>query len=269
MQVRSNISSSLAKKRQASLRKKVFAYSIFVLFFLSLIIWGLTTNKVQISNIKISGNSTIATGDILKIVNDELNKYYLFIIPTRNVFLLRRESIENGILSTFKKIFSVEILIHGINSIEITVKERQAKGLWCKEGKKQCYFLDAQGYIFEESPTFSEDTFPEYFGLIEENPVGQYYFKNNFKNISGLFDTLKKLSFWPKYFYALDEHEYEIYILGGGKIFMNDKKSFESSLTNLQAMVDNNYIKNDMESIKKIKYIDLRFGNKVNFELNK
>ena len=134
---------------------------------------------------------------------------------------------------------------------------------------KDCYFMDSDGFVFQEAPVFSKDTFTEYFGLITEtNPVGQYYFNNNFKNISSLFNILKKMSFEPEYFNAINEHEYEIYILGGGKILMNDKKSFESSLINLQALVSDGYIKTDTDSIKKIKFVDLRFGNKVNFELN-
>ena len=130
--------------------------------------------------------------------------------------------------------------------------------------------MDSSGFIFEEALQFSENTFSEYFGLVkEENPIGQFYFENNFKDISSLFDAFEKISFEPRHFYAVNENEYEVYILGGGKIIMNNKKSFESQLINLQALISNEYIKNDIESLKKIKYIDLRFGNKVNFELIK
>jgi hypothetical protein len=63
------------------------------------------------------------------------------------------------------------------------------------------------------------------------------------------------MNFRPTGFSAISEHEYEVYILGGGKILVNDKRSFESSLQNLQALVDNKYIKTDSEFLKKIKYI--------------
>lgn len=273
MQARSNIKESLNKKKQASIRKKLFWYSILVLVLISLALWGLTNDKIKIKDIKVSGNNSISTDEIMVLVNNQISKKYIWFIPTNNLLLLRKSDIIKDLLNSIKKINSIDIDVRGVTSIEIIIKERESKNLWCAgnvKDNKKCYFMDSNGYIFEESPSFSEGSYPEYFGLIiENNPVGQYYFKDNFKNISGLFDTLKRISFHPKYFLALDEHEYEVYILGGGKILINDKKSFESSLTNLQALVTNGYIKIDDESLKKIKYIDLRFGNKVNFDLNK
>jgi hypothetical protein len=243
------------------------------MFFISLIILGLTTDQARIKDIIISGNSSIATEDIMKVINNETNTNYLWIIPTDNILLLRRYQIKSQILDSIKKIGEVAILIHGVDKIEIVVTERESKNLWCNgipTESKKCYFMDSTGFIFEEAPTFSNDAISKYFGLITEGePVGQFYFKDNFKNISALFGAFKKMSFEPRYFNAQDAHEYEVYILGGGKILINDKKSFDSSLINLQALVDNQYIKVDTASLQKIKYIDLRFGNKVNFELLK
>ncbi len=268
---RSNISTSLRRKRQISLLKKIGIYFIFILFFISLANYGLTYNKIRISDIIVTGNNSVQTDDILKIVNTELSKVYLGITPTDNILLLRSLIIENKILDTYKKIGKVDVIIRGITSIEIAVTERKSDNLWCKgtpAESKGCYFMDSSGFIFEDAPTFSNNSFPEYFGLISGmSPVGQTYFNNNFRNIANLYNALKTMSFQPQYFNALNEHEYEVYILGGGKIIINDKKSFESSLTNLQALVDNKYISNDAVSLKKIKYVDLRFGNKVNFEL--
>ena len=278
MNQRSNIGATLSKKRKMGFFKKIGIYLIFILFLFSLGIWGLTTSRVQIKEVKISGNSSISSIDILETASTEINKYYLFIIPTNNILLLRRNEIKNKILDDFKKIASVSIYLNSFDKIEIAVIERESNNLWCKNvvgSSKTCYFMDSGGFIFQEAPKFSENIFPEYFGLItEENPIGQFYFKDNFsssggKNISNLFSTLKEMSFKPSFFNAINEHEYEICILGGGKILINDKRDFESSLLNLQALIDNGYIKNDPEFLKKIKYIDLRFGNKVNFELLK
>ena len=270
---RSNIGASLNRKRQASHFRKILAYFVFVLFFISLAVWGLTTDKVRIKDVIVSGNSSVPTLDILQITNMETSKYYLWIIPTNNIFLLRQDQIENDILSKIKKINSVKVSIGGIDKIEISVTERKPEDLWCAGNPAttgSCYFMDSNGFIFENAGQFSTSTFPVYFGLIKgDNPIGQLYFKNNFNNISNLFGTLKKMSFEPQYFNAIDEHEYEVYLSGGGKILFDDEESFGTSLTDLQALVDNNYVKTDSSSVKKINYIDLRFGSKVNFQLNK
>jgi len=265
-----------------SLLKKIGTYFVFILFFICLANLGLTADEVRIKDIVISGNTSVPSEAILKIVDNELSKIYLWITPTDNLLLLRRSAIKNQILDNIKKISSVRIFIHGLNKIEVAVLERESSNLWCKGtpiSTKGCYFMDSGGFIFQEAPTFSADAFPKYFGLItDNNPIGQTYFKGNFsaqggsasggKNISGLYNGLKNMLFQPKSFNAINENEYEVNILGGGKILINNKKSFESSLTNLQALVDNKYIKTDDAFLKKIKYIDLRFGNKVNFELN-
>ncbi len=271
MHSRSNISTTLRKKRHASLRKKIVICSIFVLFFISLCILGLTTKEVRIKDIKVSGNLSVSSENVLNIVDTEINKNYLNIIPTSNIFLLRQTEIKNNILNNYLEINSVKIEFKSIDKIVVVVTERQPTNLWCKgipSNIGNCYFMDSGGFIFNEAPTFSNDTMPKYLGLItDNNPIGSYYIKSNFKNISDLYGTLKRISFTPIYFNVLDEHEYEIYISSKGKILMNDNKSFQSQLVNLQALVTSNYIKNDTESLKKIKFIDLRFGNKVNFQL--
>ena len=273
VQHRSNVGASLNKKRHVSLIKKILAYFIFTLFFLSLLILGLTREEVIIKDIVISGNASVPTEDIMKIVENNINNNYLWIIRTDNILLLRRGKIKNEILSDIKKINEVSISIRAVDKIEISVKERESKNLWCDgtpTSSKNCYFMDLSGFIFEKAAVFSSDIFPKYFGLItDENPIGQLYLRENFSKVIGLFNKLKEMSFEPKSINAINVHEYEVYLLGDGKIILNDKKSFESSLLNLQALINDGYIKNDKESIKKIKYIDLRFGNKVNFELNK
>ena len=71
---RSNIGTSLNRKRHTSLLKKIGAYFIFILFFISLGILGLTKEQVRIKSIVVSGNSSVSTDDILKIVYLEMNK---------------------------------------------------------------------------------------------------------------------------------------------------------------------------------------------------
>lgn len=273
VQHRSNVGMSLNRRRHTSFIKKIFVYIIFTLFFVSLSILGLTREEVIIKDIVVSGNTSVSTEDILKIIENNISNNYLFIIRTDNILLLRRGEIKNDILNNIKKISEVSISVRAVDKIEIAVKERESKNLWCDGTpavSKNCYFMDSSSFIFEKAAVFSSDTFPKYFGLItDENPIGQLYLKENFSNVINLFNKLKEMSFEPKSFNAINIHEYEVYLLGDGKIILNDKKSFESSLLNLQALVNDGYIKNDKESIKKIKYIDLRFGNKVNFELNK
>lgn len=270
---RTNIISNLRKNKRKNRTKKFFANFIFVLFFISLANLGLTTKEARIKDVIVSGNNSVETQKILDIVYQEIDRRYVWIIPTDNLFLLRRNEIKKEIISQIKEIG--EVKIHNIlpDKIKVEVKEREPKGIWCygtPDDIKDCYFLDIGGFVFENSPEFSDRAFYRFFGLItKDGPLGEYYLPFDFEIVFNLMEKLKEMSFYPKSLYALSDNEYVVYISGGGEIMFNKEKGLEASLINLQALADNKYIKTDEVSIKKIKYIDLRFGNKVNFELQK
>ncbi len=268
MRPTSKINSSLNKRRRLSLLKKVGYVIIFVLFFLSLLILGLTNEKVQIKSVEVMGNISVPKEDILNIINNNLDKKYLYIIRTDNFFLLKRWSIKREILREMKKVRDVSISFHGLDAFEVSITERVGKSTWCdSQTGSKCYFMDIDGFIFTEAPEFSNNPFQKYSGLITGNPIGQSYFNSvRFGQISQFFSTLDNMKFEPKLFNALDEHKYEVRLFSGSKIIIDDKKTFEKDIIDLQAVIDNGYIKTDLEFLKKIQYIDLRFGNKVIFK---
>ncbi len=264
----SKINSTLSKRRRLSRFKKVGYNIIFALFFISLLVLGLTSEKVQVKAVTISGDLSVSEVDILSIVEENLSERHLFIIRTDNFFLLKRGEIKEEVLNKLKKIESVGLSFHGLNRIEVSVSERVAKYLWCNATPttyKNCYFMDNDGFIFTEAPDFSGNPFPKYFGLIKaENPIGQNYFEiDRFKEISQFFKTLADMKFGPVSFNSIDIHQYEIYLSSGTKIIFDDKKDLAKNTVNLQALIDNGYVKTELDSLRKIKYIDLRFGNKV------
>ncbi len=258
----SNINSSLYAKRRLSFFKKVGVIFIFSLFLTSLLILGLTYNKVQIKSVSISGNSTVSKDDILKVVNDKLDESYIHWVRTDNFFLLRRDEIKSELLNDFKKLESVEINFHGLNNLEISVKEREARYLWCN-ATVTCYFIDKTGFVFKEAPTLSPNPFFKFQGLITDVPVGKFFLQEKFSDLASFIDSLTKMGFSPKTFTAIDEHKYEITLSTGAKIILDDNKTFKEDITGLQAIIDNGYVKPADRSFEKIKSIDLRYGNKV------
>jgi len=271
MRSTSKINSSLSKRRRLSFIKKVVYIAIFALFFISLLILGLTNDRIQVKSVTVSGNLSVPKEDILNIVDKNLDEKYLFIIRTDNFFLLKRNKIREEILDGIKKIQSVDISFSNLNTVEVSILERVAKSIWCDgtSANKKCYFMDENGFIFTEAPDFSSNPFPEYLGLFKGGPIGQSYFNSvRFKEINQFFETLDQIKLNPVYFNALDEHQYEVQLSFGGKIILDDKRDFDKDIINLQALIDNGYIKLDSGSLKKIKYIDLRFGNKVVLKAN-
>jgi hypothetical protein len=264
MHEKTNIHLSLKKRRRKHFLLKVYISVFLILLFI--IIFASLTNysKVKINNITIKGLSSLSEGEISSLVKDKISSKYFYVFAKDNIILLPRSDIKKSLLDKFKKIEVVKISISDLRGIEINIKERIQKSLWCKD---KCFFMDSNGFIFAEAPEFSGTPFPKYFGIItKENPIGENYFNvEKFRKISGLFDEIKKLGFTLEKFVALDMSEYEMYFAGGGKIAINDKKDFSESFNNLKAIVDNNLIKTDQASLNKINHIDLRY-NKVHYD---
>jgi hypothetical protein len=273
MAISSRINSSLKRKRRMGKLRQTIYYSIFVLFFISLVILSFTSNKLIINNVAVSGNSAVPKENILSVVEEHLNDKYLWFIRTDNLFLLRNSEIKQQILDEYKKIKSVKIGFKGLASIGVVVTERTPESIWCKgspNNQGQCYFMDKEGFVFSEAPGFGGNPFPKYFGYLSaENPIGTTYFDaKKYVNMRNFYNSLLNENFYPQYFYSLSEHEYEVGLYGGGKLKLSDNQSFEKSLLNLKALVTNGYINNGEGFVKKINYIDLRYGNKVPFDLN-
>ena len=131
--------------------KKIAYSAVFILFFITLAILGLTSNKVRIQNVLISGNTAISSDQILNITNNELDKRYLLIIPTDNFLLLKRNEIKNDILNNIKTIDAVKISFQNLNTIKISVSERIPQDLWCEGVPSQienCFLMDKTGFVF-------------------------------------------------------------------------------------------------------------------------
>ena len=268
---KTKISSTLNRKRKIAFVKKIGAIIIFIIFFISLFILFLTLDKIKIKNVGVIGNSTVYTEEILNLVQKQLDEKYLWIIPTDNIFLLQRFEIKKEILENIKKIKSVEISMDGFNTLGITISERVSESFWCSgqpDDSKKCYFMDDSGLIFAEAPDFTNNIFMKYYGLIlKDNPIGENYFSpDRFKKIKDFLFEIKKIGFNSEDYFAIDEHQYEIVLSGGAKIMLDDKEDFSKNILKLNTLIKNGYIKTDLESISKIKHIDLRYGNKVHYD---
>ena len=124
--------------------------------------------------------------------------------------------------------------------------------------------MDKTGFVFASSTATS--TLPTYFGFFATttNPVGESYFDSaRFADIEGLMQAVNQLGFRPQYFDAIDTHTYQVYLKDGGKILLNNEKTFGESLTNLETLVNDGFIKVNDATLKKINYVDLQSGDKV------
>ena len=268
---KSKISLNLNKKRKIAFVKKIGVIFVLVLFLISLFILFLTTEKIKIKKIEISGNLTVSDAEIISVVKKELEEKYLWIIPTDNIFFLQRFEIQRDVFEGIKKIKNVKVVLDNFNILKIKVLERDSDSLWClgsPDDPKDCYFMDGSGFIFSKAPDFTKNIFIKYYGFIfGDDPIGKNYFlEEKFREIKNFISEIKKIGFEPELFFAIDEHQYEIIVLGDVKIMFDDKEGFSKNILKLNTLIENDYIKTNLESISRIKHIDLRYGNKVHYD---
>jgi len=152
--------------------------------------------------------------------------------------------------------------------------------LWC--GKKiniyeKCYFLDEDGYIYTEAPTFSGSVFFRNYGNIEGiKQIGVNFLDSKkFKEISFFIKSIKDVNLNPVSFFAGDNGDYEIYLgnnlknynFYGGKIIFNRDDDMGEVFDNLITILNEKILIKELGNNTQLDYIDLRFGKKIFYKL--
>ena len=245
---------------------------LIVLFFVLVIIFSLAifsgNDKVTVQTIIVSGNATVSATDVLAVANRDMSGRYWHLFARNNSLIFPRSEIERDLLAELKTIKDVDISWNGWQKININVSERKPHSVWCGNDPQavdsDCYFSDDSGYLYVEAPIFSGSMFVKDYGNIATSgsPVGRQFlpaliYVQAFTLIQSL--ELKNLKVVSVYF---DGSNYFFTLESGTEIIFNDKSGFNQPSQNLFSALDTGNL--DLaSSTDKIKYIDLRFDNKI------
>lgn len=263
-------------------KKKIFKIKLYIATFLFVaIITGLIffsrSPNINIDKINISGNKVITSEDILKIAESKLAGNYLFVFPKHNIFLYPKAQIKKTILEEFKRIADVEIKRENFREITITAPERAGVYLWCSavsaDAGEKCYFVDKDGYTFDEAPTFSGSAYFKLYGDLEaeRDPTGQSFLDPaEFARLMAFRDAVNLIILPTKLasFVVNADGDYEFGLNDTeGIIVFKKENDFDKLLVNFDSGIGSDPLKtNFKEKLKSLIYIDLRFDNKVYFK---
>jgi len=260
----------------------------FILLYLAIFL-GIVLLLVQISrlpqmridNVSIVGTKATDKVELYSSAVEKLSGKYFYLFPHNNIFLYPREAIESALLKEFPRLKSVDAGIVGRNQIEITVTERDAVGVVCSNVSigQECYFLDDRGFVFAQAPVFSGRG---YFVYREDSSrrfkIGSYFLNpTTFTNIQDLKEILERLGLSVESALASGKNT-EVFARhitmtleeGTDIIFSSDVEDSQNELQNLEAiLVSSEFEEESAGDIGTIEYIDLRFGNKVYYRLER
>ena len=276
--------SQLKKKKKKYFRNKV----IIILFIFMILIVGLSLashiKKINIDSIEISGNKIIDTVDLKDLIQSDLNGHYFGFFSKTNFLIYPKNKIKNDLITKFKRIKDISIDINNFRTLNISITEREGKYLWCgndlpiadNNSILNCYFLDSQGYIFDQAPYFSGEIYFKFYGTdnsIKNDPAGVYFLPEYFEKIISLKENIEKMGLKPTIFYLENSEDADIYLSSPNTLIERPKVTFklnsdyEKLAENLEAAIKTEPLKSNLKNkYSSLQYIDLRFGNKVYYK---
>jgi len=270
----------LKKHRRKAVLNKFFLSLTGLLAVFFLLAYLSHLNSLNISKVEIIGNKVLDTEAIKKAVEEQITGKYLWLFPKTNILFYPKNSIENKLQEKFKRLNNINLSIlpaqAGKNNIlQVSLGERVAKYTWCgieypeaSLENQKCYFVDENGYIFDEAPYFSGEVYFKFYGVQSES----YFFKQNFKQLIAFKDVLVGLGLKPVVLYITNNGDVEVFLskgisstsIVGPKIFFKINADFQNVAENLEAALSTEPLKSKFKNkYSSLLYIDLRFGNKV------
>ncbi len=270
MSVKKNLHLSPSEK-QARKRRLFFIRSYIILFFLSVIIFGLAIlsshEKVIVKTIIVSGEAAVSTDNVLEIANRDMAGRYWHLFARNNFLIFPRWKIKADLLREIKTIKDVNISWKGWQIISIMLEERKPQAVYCGTDplkvEAQCFFMDKDGYIFSQAPVFSGNLFVRnYSSLVGVDQIGQYFLSqtdyNQILDLLELFNQ-KDLRIVKVFF---DGFDFRFILEIGPTIIFKADESFTSALDNLFTAIGTGDLDLISDSAN-INYVDLRFDSKI------
>jgi hypothetical protein len=251
---------------------------------------------LNISEIQIDGNKVIDTEALKTTVEEQISGKYLWLFPKTNILFYPENSIKKDLQEKFSRLKDIKLSIKNNKVLVISLTERTAKYTWCgntipetrfpeNSDSEKCYFLDEDGYIFDEAPYFSGEIYFKFYGLPDglhsesgyEAPedliLGSYFSKQNFQQLILLKDNLISFGLKPFALYIKPDQNMEIFLSSKNsstlepKILIKTDIDFQNVTENLEAALTTEPLQSEFKNkYSSLLYIDLRFGNKVYYK---
>lgn len=123
----------------------------FILFF----------PKLQVSNVKISGNENIKSEDIEKVFWSSVDRKILdrgiLKIYSRSIFFVDLKKASAKIQKNFPSIEKVKTQKYFPDTIGLIAQERKMFAVFCQQDEKNCLLIDKNGFVFEPLKSIPEN----------------------------------------------------------------------------------------------------------------
>ncbi len=275
--------SELKKHRRRAFQNKVLIFVFGFLVVSAFLIYISRLPTLNIDNIIVVGNKVVETEMIKEVAEKELAGKYFFVFPKTNIFLYSKNNIEKELHNKFNRLKNITFAIKNRKILEVSVTERVALYTWCgvvpptkidtvpenNTDISNCYFLDNEGYIFEEAPYFSGQVYFKFYGKGE---FGSNFLPDIFQKLTLLKKTLEDIGLKAVAIYKEENGDVRMFFSNkntsvGPEIIFKADSDFQKVAENLEAALTTEPLQSNLKNkYSSLLYIDLRFGNKVYYK---
>lgn len=269
------------QRRRAAFTRLLVTFFILVLLFIGLgfvsRIDGLVIHKVSVHGTKVLDNEAV-----VDVAAAYLRSRVAFVYARGNIFLYSQKELSAFLKREFPRIFSITSMKRDHTMLSINLEERQAAFTWCGEEpplfanrfvKRECYFMDQEGFVFDHAPYFTPGVYVTFYGGIASpaSPIGDTIgIKNSILEYGTLSKNLADLGL-PLHAIVIHADGQHALLLDlpsdtGDfiKILFNEDTVLTDLLSTITATLQEaTFAKEWHVHPHDLEYIDTRFGNKV------
>lgn len=248
------------KERNKFLIKALVFFS--VILFISILYFLFLSPYFKIETININGLNNISKEKFEQIVSDYQSSRKLLLFSRTNILIFLEKDLENKIGKSYL-LEDIEVIKHYPNQIDINILEKQAKITWLTQN--QCFHLDEEGTVIE----YCEDNNIDFIKLkdsgnhdlqIADQAVNQdqiLYFIKLKELLSSQIDCVM---------FEFDKNKPQSITVVTDKSFyllINKDINLSEQVSRLFVLLESDDFKQEIDEIK---YIDLRFGEKIYYQ---
>lgn len=233
---------------------------------------------LQIAKVDIVGNEVIQNAELFAVVAPLLEGSYAHFFSRQNIILYPKQEIQRAVRKAFPRIKTVNTHIAGFQELELRVRERTPVGVYCGADTK-CYFIDDTGFMFAAAPVTSGSAFFRF----SDDAGGSGSIGSTFTTLSmfralealrealASFDIeLASLELRGRRTDEFSQHVVFTTVEGAELIFSADSSLFEEELQNLETiLISDAFVEETGGDLTHVEYMDLRFGNRVFYRLER
>jgi len=275
----------IKRKRRIHTLRLVVLYFILFLSLAGALAYFSFDERININEIIVTGTSIIDPSEVISRVQEQLSGKYYYTYSRSNSFIYPQKKIYNDLLVTFPRIKNLSIIREKFNILNINIEERSGSYLYCgssipelqSEIGENCYFINNDGYIFDEAPYFSGNVYFKFYVKINEEVdfLGQNILESDrFHQLMRFIDRITMLGLNSVSLVINEDGVHYLYLSHSPnettpRIIFRIDNDLGYILNNLSTAMDKSEFASEVNSkYSSLEYIDLRFKNKVLYKFS-